>query len=259
MSDAAIYLGWYVQAPDGPFLNPDFRLKRGAVACHIHSFSAVSLRDPAPNWTPRLIQHGAAAALGNVYEPFLSLTAHLDVFSDRLLRGFTLIEAAGMATPGVSWMPVVIGDPLYRPFIAPIALSGQDRDFRLLRSMMKEHAESGAQDKKILLTKLRSVASQNKSGMLYEALAQLAQGLVPGDAKGPLEDFSKAISYYTAVPDKIRATLQRADLLRQQKEEKEAMKVLQSGISQWGKAPEAKALEIMLAEWKQKSAASGTP
>ncbi len=35
--------------------------------------------------------------LGNVYEPYLSLTTHLDIFADRLLDGFTLAESAWAA------------------------------------------------------------------------------------------------------------------------------------------------------------------
>ena len=40
MTRAALYFGWYAENISGPFVRPDFRFARGAVAVHIHSFSA---------------------------------------------------------------------------------------------------------------------------------------------------------------------------------------------------------------------------
>ena len=114
--DAAFYYGWYTDNAYGPFLSPDFRFSKGAIACHIHSFSASSVRDPDKNWASPLLARGAAAVLGNVYEPFLSLTPNLDIFHDRLENGFTFAESAYMSQPALSWMTTFLGDPLYKPF-----------------------------------------------------------------------------------------------------------------------------------------------
>src|SRR5260370_1821894 len=119
MTDCALYYGWYAGTVAGPFTKPDFRFLPGAVAVHIHSFSANTLRDPNANWVGPLVTKGAAATLGNVYEPYLGLTSHLNVLSDRLLHGFTFAESAYMSVPGLSWMPVMVGDPLYRPHASP--------------------------------------------------------------------------------------------------------------------------------------------
>ena len=59
---------------------------------------------------------GAAASIGNVYEPYLQFTAQLDIFNDRLLHGFTFAESAYMSMRVLSWMSVMVGDPLYRPY-----------------------------------------------------------------------------------------------------------------------------------------------
>ena len=61
--------------------------------------------------------------LGNVWEPYLSVTQHFDVYVARLLQGYTFIEAAYMASPALSWMNTAVGDPLYRPF-QPLPLKG---------------------------------------------------------------------------------------------------------------------------------------
>src|SRR5213082_3992044 len=116
MSDCALSYGWYAGNVAGPFNQPGFRFVRGAVAVHIHSFSASTLRDPNANWVAPLISKGAAASIGNVYEPYLQLTAHLDIFNDRLLHGFTFAESAYMSVRALSWMSVMVGDPLYRPY-----------------------------------------------------------------------------------------------------------------------------------------------
>ena len=125
MTDCALYYGWYAAAVAGPFTRPDFHFVPGAVAVHIHSFSAATLRDPNANWVAPLLTKGAAASLGNVYEPYLQLTANLNVFNDRLLHGFTLAESAYMSLRALSWMQLIVGDPLYRPYAAWLQLDSK--------------------------------------------------------------------------------------------------------------------------------------
>ena len=68
-------------------------------------------------WAGPLVSRGAAATVGNVYEPYLELTAHLDILNDRLLHGFTFAESVFMSSRALSWMGVAVGDPLYRPYL----------------------------------------------------------------------------------------------------------------------------------------------
>src|SRR6266446_4438668 len=126
MTDCALYYGWYTGKVAGPFTRPDFRFVPGAIAVHIHSFSARTLRDPNANWVAPLVSKGAAASLGNVYEPYLQLTAHLGIFNDRLLHGFTFAESAYMSIQALSWMSVMVGDPLYRPYAMWLQLEPKD-------------------------------------------------------------------------------------------------------------------------------------
>lgn len=110
------YAGWYGPHVSGLLKRDDFTFQRGAVACHIHSLSAQTVRAPSQRWAGPLIARGAAVVLGNVDEPFLSHSTHLDVFFARLLAGDSAGEAMWKATPRLSWMNVMIGDPMYRPF-----------------------------------------------------------------------------------------------------------------------------------------------
>jgi len=116
----AIYLGWYTQDASGPFFQPPARFVRGAIAYHLHSFSANTLRSTTSNWVGPLIAHGAAATMGCVYEPYLALTPHEDIFTHRILAGDYFAVAAYASIRGLSWMVTVVGDPLYRPFLPTI-------------------------------------------------------------------------------------------------------------------------------------------
>lgn len=114
--EAAIYYGWYAGRANGPFIEDTTQFMPGAVTLHIHSFSASTLRNPTAAWVAPLLVRGAAASIGNVYEPYLSLTVNVDVFQERLMAGLSLADAAYAATPVLSWMGIVAGDPLYRPY-----------------------------------------------------------------------------------------------------------------------------------------------
>ena len=118
ITDAAAYFGWYSGNIDGPFSASSFRFVPGAVAAHLHSFSATTLHDPAVGWTGPLIQHGASASVGNVYEPYLVFTTDFGIMENKLLSGCNLAESYYAAQPVLSWMSILVGDPLYRPYVA---------------------------------------------------------------------------------------------------------------------------------------------
>lgn len=117
----AIYFGWYAPNLNGPFALPGFRFAPGAIAVHIYSFSAATLRSDRSGWCGPLIARGAAATTGAVFEPYLSFMHHLDDLLAALARGETLGDAAYYALPVLSWQNVLIGDPLYRPFKRDLA------------------------------------------------------------------------------------------------------------------------------------------
>lgn len=121
LTDAAAYFGWYSENIDGPFADPFFQFVPGAVAAHLHSFSATTLRDPSKGWTAPLILHGAGVSLGNVYEPYLSFTTHLGQFASSLLTGANVADSYYLSQPVLSWMSVLVGDPLYRPYAALVS------------------------------------------------------------------------------------------------------------------------------------------
>lgn len=139
MPQTAVYFGWYSYKADGPFgaqAAASFRFAPGAVAGHLHSFSCTHIKD-VTDWAPALLRRGAAVSFGNVYEPFLGGCHDFGVFYERLLKGYTVAEAALMSTPLLSWQEVVFGDPLYRPFAAQAQHRTSSDPFALWQEMAR--------------------------------------------------------------------------------------------------------------------------
>jgi uncharacterized protein (TIGR03790 family) len=202
MNDAALYYGWYDWSVSGPFLNPRFRFRKGAIAIHIHSFSAEQLTKPDKNWSGPLLEKGAAVTIGNVFEPYLQLTANLGILHQRLLAGHSWVDACWMSMPVSSWQCVVLGDPLYQPFKHYDA-SGerlpQDDDFRALRLAALRWADDPIEHRK----QLEGAAQRTRSATLSEAC-----GLDLLDRKLPEE---AAVRFRTAKGNSVRSE----DKLRQ--------------------------------------------
>jgi len=114
--EPVLYFGWYAADVEGPFTRPKFRFEPGAIAVHVHSYSAATLRSDSKSWAGPLIARGAVATTGAVYEPYLQLMHRPHLMFEELAKGARLGDAAYAALPALSWQNVLIGDPLYRPF-----------------------------------------------------------------------------------------------------------------------------------------------
>jgi hypothetical protein len=112
--DCALYCGWYSHARYVPCC----RFAPGAVAYHIASSEAVSLRDPhAPYWCPNLLQDGVIATLGPVSEPYtIGFPKPAEFFGFLVTGEYTLVECYWKTELFASWMTVLVGDPLYNPY-----------------------------------------------------------------------------------------------------------------------------------------------
>lgn len=255
MTHAAVYFGWYAEAATGPFVRPDFRFERGAVAVHIHSFSASTLRDAKKAWCAPLIAAGAAATLGNVYEPYLGLTTSLDVFFDRLRGGFTFAESCYMAQRFLSWMPTFIGDPLYRPFANVEGVAGATTEpknewdaYRLgARTWYEKGPEAGA-------AMLKSSAQKLSSGVIMEGLGLLQ--LSANDSENALNSFDQAISLYRNPSDAVRATIHEVFQLKAMNRTADAIALARKQIAKHLKTPGVEVLRFIEADM---TVAAGTP
>lgn len=212
LPDTILYFGWYTDHITGALASPAFHFKKGALACHLHSFSASIIRSRDQAWAGPLLSHGAAVTFGNVFEPYLALTMHFDIFNKRLLEGFTVGEAAWNATPALSWMNVVLGDPLYRPFGKGSGAKlgeGADRDYALYQGMMQRLA--GEPDGHIK-TALTEFAEKRQRPRLLELTALLSalQSKLPQ----ALDLLEHAESTTKDAAELLRLRLYRAEMLR---------------------------------------------
>jgi|CZKQ01.1.fsa_nt_gi uncharacterized protein (TIGR03790 family) len=238
MTDCALYYGWYTQNVAGPFNQPGFRFVPGAVAIHIHSFSASTLRDPNVGWVGPLIARGAAASIGNVYEPFLQITAHLDLFNDRLLHGFTLAESAYASLPALSWMAVVVGDPLYRPYATWLQIdAARDSNktaanWRMYHEFAIKYFPNSSSQYRLLA---RQAASRAKNCPMIEDLGLMEAG--DGNFSGATSYFQQARTCYTARDDILRVVLEEADAWTKQNKPKRALDLVRSVLRIVSDAP----------------------
>jgi uncharacterized protein (TIGR03790 family) len=195
MRNVAVYFGWYAEHCCGPFKEPCFL--PGAVAVHIHSFSALSLRDPHRNWCAPLLAAGAAATAGNVAEPFLALTPNLDIFWQRLRAGYTFAESGWMSERVLSWMTTFIGDPLYRPFPETPEKSVAD-----LWTTYASAAVRWGRDSAGAAAELQAAARKSRSGILWEGLGLLHEHA--GEMAAAEAAWEAARAAYSDPADRLR-------------------------------------------------------
>jgi uncharacterized protein (TIGR03790 family) len=113
--ECALYCGWYSL---GKFVDC-CRFSPGAVAYHIASSEAVSLRNPkATYWCKNLLEKGAVATLGPVAEPYtIGFPKPAEFFGFLVTGKYTLVECYWRTEILASWMTVLVGDPLYNPYV----------------------------------------------------------------------------------------------------------------------------------------------
>ncbi|MEY2438911.1 MAG: hypothetical protein QOI34_296 [Verrucomicrobiota bacterium] len=255
MSDCALYYGWYAGGVTGPFNQPDFHFVPGAVAVHIHSFSASTLRDPNAGWVAPLIARGAAASTGNVYEPYLQLTPHLDVLNDRLLHGFTFGESAYMSIQALSWMSVMVGDPLYRPFSSWLQIDAARDTTRVGQEWKMYHefaVKNGSRPVPEYRSLARQTASRARNGAMLEDLGLMELG--EGNLSGAINYFQQARASYTKRDDILRVVLEQADALVKDKKVRRATDLIRSVLRVVPDAPASALLRKL-----ERDATSPTP
>jgi len=256
MTDAALYYGWYAGGITGPFNQPDFRFVPGAIAVHIHSFSASTLRDPNAGWAGPLIARGAAATIGNVYEPYLQLTSHLDIFNDRLLHGFTLAESAYMSFPTFSWMWTVVGDPLYRPYASWLQLD-ETRDIGRGSQIWKAYHDFAVKNSfrpaVEYRTQARLFAMRTRNGPMLEDLGLME---VAANNFGPATGYlQQARACYTRRDDILRTVLELGDAFLKDRKPRRAVELVRSVLRITPDAPAAPLLKKL----EQQAEGSPTP
>lgn len=127
------YASWGSNDTDRKHRFLHFKWLPGAIATEYVSTDARTFRQPPPNWeigrwedkqawyagapqslTADYIHEGATGASGQAFEPYLAFCPRPDFVLPAYYSGRTLAESFYLGIPGLSWMNVVIGDPLTR-------------------------------------------------------------------------------------------------------------------------------------------------
>ncbi len=145
--DAALYSGWYSLSK---YVDA-FEWKRGAVAYHIASGEAATLRNADSQvWCKRMLEDGVCATLGPVHEPYLAAFPRPDEFFPTLLSGeYTLAETYYRTKPFNSWVMTLVGDPLYNPFRGRPGIRADELPERLRQVVSKPRPPESPNDTEI--------------------------------------------------------------------------------------------------------------
>lgn len=211
LSHVAFYAGWYSGKVHGPFAQPDVEFMPGAVAYHLHSFSAATLRSTNDHWVGPLVARGATATMGTVDEPYLDGTPDVGLCFARLLfSGFTWGEAVLASQRLLSWQLTVVGDPLYRPFSThaldrakDLAARGLGRFEWALLTLYNRKLQAG-QEPAAVLAELEKEPRLRFSAVLQEKLADLQ--MQTGDPAAAAETYRRA-ALFRASPQQTRRLL----------------------------------------------------
>ncbi|MBL0157981.1 MAG: TIGR03790 family protein [Bryobacterales bacterium] len=125
--------GWGSNDKSRKDRNVGFQYLPGAIVSEFVSTNARTFTEPPPSWnlgewgktgtyfaaSPQsmsgdAIRQGATGVSGHVYEPYLTLCPRPEYLFPAYLGGRTLAESFYAALPALSWMNVIVGDPLTR-------------------------------------------------------------------------------------------------------------------------------------------------
>ena len=119
-NDVIGYCSWGSNDPDHKnHGQPYFEWLDGSIATTYVSTNARTFAYPpayGQSMIADLIEEGLTGVYGNVYEPFLTACARPDILFPRYYRGFNLAESYYMSLNYLSWMEIVVGDPLCAPY-----------------------------------------------------------------------------------------------------------------------------------------------
>lgn len=253
MSHIALYAGWYDPEVSGPFTALRVEFMPGAIAYHLHSYSAELLRTRSRRWAGPLLARGAAATMGCTSEPLLDGTPQLDVFFGRLVwLRFTFGEAALAAQRSLSWQVTVVGDPLYRPFglnpferfaLAEAGQAATDRpwNYAALLNFRARRDGSPAQ----ALATLRTLPELESSPVLQELLGDLLRE--SGAVKEAGAAYARALELQPSVRQRWRLLRRAGDAFEAAGDAAAAYPLLAGLVAETPGAPEAPELKRRLA------------
>jgi uncharacterized protein (TIGR03790 family) len=251
MSHIAIYAGWYIDNPSGPFKQAKMEFMPGAFAYHLHSFSANTLHSATDYWAGPLLAKGATCTMGCVYEPYLQFTPNIAFFLQAFGGGYTFGEAAWASQIALSWQTTAVGDPLYNPTKkTPPELHAQlTREKNPLIEWSFNKLVNLDLTRNVSETKLaqflENIPQTAHSAVLSEKLSELYSAM--GKPSSAIEMLQRALKLNPSSQEKIRLHLMLAKKLTAANRNEEAV---QNFLQLIAESPNYPGLDKILADLK---------
>lgn len=245
-----LYFGWYTGNLNGPFARAGFAFPAGAIALHIHSFSAQTLRSESSGWCGPLVARGVTATVGNVFEPYLGFTHRPNLLLHALAQGKNFGDAVYFALPVLSWQAVAIGDPLYRPFKVSLEAQGSASYAVIRRAKLLVAAGRDAD----ALALLQAAQREQPSLALGLALAQRALAAKQPEVAVAALNFAPALKTFRPVDWTLLREI--AEILAANGARPAALQVY-TNLAHESDAPTPEAFKAMLIEARQTADAAG--
>jgi len=263
MSQIAFYFGWYTENVDGPFAQPTVEFMPGAVAYHLHSYSATTIRSTNTHWVGPFLAKGVTATMGCVNEPYLTGTPNPQILLGGLVAGgFTFGEAAWISQPVLSWQTTVVGDPLYRPFgrSAQSLHEQLERDhnplvawsFLRLINLQLLSAPLGQ-----VIPNVENLSVTSTSAVLTEKLADLYAA--QGKPSSAIETYQKALDLNPSPEQRVRLRLTLGEKLTAQARDTEAVDNYQKLLTETPDYLGKNGIEEKLNVLRQKTTTTNAP
>ena len=149
-----------------------------------------------------------------------------------------------MATPALSWMSVVVGDPLYRPYAAWLQLdpirdaTKRAAEWKMYHDFALQNSSKPAPEFRTLA---REVASRAKNGPMIEDLGLMEAK--DGNHPAATSYFQQARTLYTKQDDILRVVLEEAESWVKQENPKRALELVRSVLKIVPEGPTAALLK----------------
>src|SRR5438552_2214595 len=224
----------------------------GAVAYHLHAFSAHVLRTHDQYWVGPLLAKGATATIGYVEEPYLEWTVNVAaLMADFTVFSFSCGEAAYAAQQVLSWQATVVSDPLYCPFGRKFAGEQIGDRFRDLHLQLLEHRNKLIEWSHLqvvnlnlamghtasdAISYLEQQPTTQKSSVLLEKLATIYY--TQGKLSDAFEANGKALQLPMTPLQRVRVLLAQAQLLATFVKEEQAFDLYQQFLKEFPDYPD---------------------
>ena len=204
-----------------------------------------------------MLLHGFTA--GFALAVTLGVAASVGGAGGLLLHGFTFAESAYSSIGVLSWMSVMVGDPLYRPYATWLQIdagsdSSKTDSWKMYHDFAVQNFSNSAAGYRSLA---KQAALRARNCPMLEDLGMMEAG--DGNFVNAVNYLGQAHTCYSARDDILRVILEEADAWNKLKKPKQGLELLRTALGVSGNAPAAPLLRSKEQELRGALATPTTP